>query len=182
MENELIRKEWFVPFRNPVPADMEYFLEEKASEGYTLLPLGEQGLFTFRFLEGKPTKCKYMVDVSNLPKTLYVQTLIDKGWQYLGTTGNCYVWKQEYDDVRPEDMSDSFCRKQYCKKFGLIMLALFILILTISIGLIWGYYYEIKMHVGNKHIIYIFEAIFNLPFLIYTFWAYRKLSDGVGRC
>lgn len=174
-----MKKEWFMLFRYPVPADMEYYLEEQASLGYYLEPIGEKGLFYYEFSEAKSGKCKYMVDISKLPKSMYMETLIREGWQYMGTSGNCYIWKQQYTDERPKDMSDRLCKLNHCKIWAVIMLLLSILFLGVIIGFAYSFYYEIKMNVMEKHYIYIIEAIINIPFFIVFASMLKKLWNGI---
>lgn len=174
-----MKKEWFMLFRYPVPADLEYYLEEQASLGYYLEPLGEKGMFYYTFKEAKSGKCKYMVDVSKLPKSMYIETLMSKGWTYLGTSGNCYVWKQEYVDERPEDMSDKLCKYKHCRN-GAILSAIGMLVFLIAaIALIWGTYVELTYGGHIKHHIYIFEAVINFFVSGVCLAIYRKFSRGI---
>ena len=169
------KKDWFAALKHPVPADMEYYLEEKASQGLMLCPVGEKGFFYFEFIEDEPQKCKYMVDISKLPKSLYMETMIDNGWSYLGKSGNCYIWRQSYEDVRPKDLSDKVCKQNHCRNLGLIMLFLAILCTVAAGALIWGFIYEIQMEAVKRHYTYIVEAVLQVPLFLYFWWAAHRL-------
>lgn len=170
-------KEWFVSLKYIVPSEMEYYLEEKAAEGYMLKEVGQMGLFYFEFQEDKVQKCKYVVDISALPKTLYMSTLIDKGWEYLGKTGNCYIWRKCYENERPDDFADYSCRKKHCLRFGLAMLLIAIILLAAIGYLIWGIYMEKKYGVNTHIITYIVEAVIDLPFALLFGNMARKLLN-----
>ena len=51
------KKNFFASLRYIVPEDLEYFLEERASEGFKLERLRESSLFYFDFTEGTPEIC-----------------------------------------------------------------------------------------------------------------------------
>lgn len=168
-------KNWFASLKYIVPTDMEYFLEEKAAEGYMLKEIGSMGLFYFEFVEEMSQKCKYVVDVTKLPKSLYMETVMEKGWEYMGRTGNCYVWRQRYQDSRPEDFADQATRKKYCLRMGLLML-LFCLIFLGAVGaLIWGVYFEHSKGMSVHTSAYIVEAVINLPFAVYFGYQAKKM-------
>lgn len=168
-------KKWFVGLKYLVPSELEYYLEEKAAEGYFLQPTGQNGILYFTFEEGKSRKCKYMVDISALPKEMYIEEMTKNEWEYLGKVGNCYIWRQFYDSVRPKDCSDEYCLQRHCLRMG-IFFFLLLLLLLVTIGLlIWGVYIEKKYAVNKFTTMYIIEAIINLPFAVYFGWAARKL-------
>lgn len=169
------KKKILASLRYIVPTEMEYFLEERASEGMHLCPLGEMGFFYFDFVESEPEKVKYVVDVTALPKALYMQTLIEKEWQYLGKTGNCYVWRKPYDSTRPEEFADKSCRKKYCKRMGIGFFLTMLFFLAAMILLGYGAYFEISHGVMRYYLSYIIEALFLIPFAGYCGWAARKL-------
>ena len=88
---------YFAAFKHIAPSDMEYYLEEMASDGYILTPLAQSGLFFLKFTESRGERVKYVVDVTGLQKHMYMKTLIDKGWEYMGQVMNCHVWKMAYE-------------------------------------------------------------------------------------
>lgn len=159
-------KEWFVSLKHIVPSDMEYYLEEKAAQGYMLQEVGETGMFYFEFAEQMAEKCKYVVDITSLPKTMYMQSVIEKGWEYLGKSGNCYIWRKCYKDERPEDFADLEARKKYCKRMGIGMAIITFLFLAATIGLIWALFWENSRDQLIHLIPYTTEAVINLPFII----------------
>lgn len=173
------KKEWFLLFRYPAPVDMEYFLEKQAEEGYMLQPIGMEGPLYYKFAECKNCKCKFMVDVSNLPKAMYMETLLNKGWEYMGSSGNCYIWKQEYSDERPQDMSDSFCKSKHCRNGGILFLLISLLILAIAIVSMWAFGMEIKTNAEVKHIAYIFMAIIDLVVSVLGLIVAKRFFSGI---
>lgn len=177
-----MKKEWLMLFRYPVPADLESYFENASMQGEHLKKLEEKNLFFYEFEEAPSARYRYMVDITALPKAMYMETLLNDGWEYLGTSRNCYFWRKEYsDNVRPKDMSDRLCLGKHCRNAGILALIMAIALLAISAGLIWGYNYEIKMGAETRHIMFIVEAIINLPFCVYAFWAARTLFKGANR-
>lgn len=168
-------KSWFASLKYIVPTDMEYFLEEKAAEGYMLKEVGPMGLFYFEFIEEMSQKCKYVVDVTKLPKSLYMETVMEKDWEYMGRTGNCYIWRQCYADSRPEDFADQSTRKKYCIRIGLLMLLLCIIFLGTIGALIWGIYNEHIRGISIHTAAYIVEAVINIPFAVYFGYQAKRL-------
>jgi hypothetical protein len=168
-------KKWLVALKKIVPTEMERYLEEMAAEGYQLRSVGEMGLFYFEFDETENKKSKYVVDISALPKVSYMETLLKKEWEYLGKTGNCYIWRKNYEDKRPEDFADKICRKKHCFRLGLIfsLFALLIGILMCALG--WGIMFELRQGIKDHVLAYAIEIVLQIPFLIYFIWGARKL-------
>ena len=175
MASLIMVKNWFASLKYIVPTDMEYFLEEKAAEGYMLQEVGSMGLFYFEFVEEMSQKCKYVVDVTRLPKSLYMETVMEKDWEYMGRTGNCYIWRQRYTDSRPEDFADQSTRKKYCLRMGLLMLLLCVIFLGAIGALIWGVYFEHTKGFAVHTAAYIVESVLNLPFAIYFGYQAKRL-------
>ena len=86
----------FASLRHIVPSDMEEYLENMQAKGFELRSLADGSLFYFPFGEAETGKAKYAVDSTGLSKALYMQMLIDKGWEYLGRSMNCYIWRKKY--------------------------------------------------------------------------------------
>lgn len=168
-------KEWFVALKYIVPSDMEYYLEEKAAQGYMLKDVGETGILYFEFVEQMSEKCKYVVDFTSLPKSMYMESVMEKGWEYLGKSNNCYIWRKCYKDERPEDFADLVSRKKYCFRMGLGMAIIAFLFLAVIIALVWAIFWEKKQGVDTHMVAYIVEAILNLPFVIYFGLLAKKL-------
>ena len=174
-------RKYFMSYTHICPSDMEYALEEMASKGLMLQPFGEMGMFYFVFLEKDPVKCKYVVDISSLPKSMYMDTLISKGWEFLGKTGNCYVWRQTYDDERPEDFSDKACLYKHCSRMAFAFLGMAFVCIALMLGLIWGVYYENHMGVNTHIVMYIIESILQIPLIGLLGYAGVKLFKGRDR-
>lgn len=168
------KKCWFAPFKYPTPELMEYYLEEMASEGYSLEPVGEKGMFYYEFTDAKAGKCKFMVDKSELPKAMYVETILKSGWELMGQSMNCYIWRQYYENERPQDMTDAVCLKKHSRNmfFGMLLGAL---ILLVAIATLIGGYIILSKHgkAAGKYF-YFIEAAILAPICMYFFWASRK--------
>lgn len=172
-----VTKEWFVIFKNLQPSELEYFLEEQASKGRILKKIGEMGLFYFEFEEGDVTKTKYVVDKSALPKEVYVKTLLDKGWELMGTNGPFYIWRQDYEDKRPKDFTDVAIREKTCKIMAAVCAVITILLIVLAVGYgnlvyrTWGFLP--KWRVG----IYILGVVLQIPFVYFFGRAFFKFKD-----
>lgn len=172
-----VKKEWFVCFRYLQPSELEYFLEEQAAKGLILKKIGEMGLLYYEFEEGEATKSKYVIDRSELPKDLYVQTLLDKGWELMGTNGPFYIWKQDYTDKRPKDFTDMAIRVKVCKIITIICIVIALLLLALVIGygnLIYQTYSYISKF---KLVFYILGVAIQFPFLYFFGRAILKFKD-----
>lgn len=171
-------KVWFAALRHPVPDDMEFYLEKMAAEGKMLCPVGQMGLFYYEFIDDAPQKCKYMVDVTRLPKALYMDTLISEGWYFLGQSGNCYIWRQPYDEHRPKEMGDRTCKERHCRNLGLVFLFMALICIVAAFLLCRGFYLEIQYKAVTRHVSYIVEAALQIPFIGYFLWASHRLLTG----
>lgn len=168
-------KKWFAALKYIKPGDMEDFLEYSSRDGMHLKMIGQMGLFYFEFEEGEPRKYRYIVDITALPKVMYMQTLIDKGWEYMGKTGNCFVWRMEYDERRPDNFADKFCLKKHCKKMGIVALLALLLCMAAAGALVYGAVMERNYGYDRYYVSYLVEALLQLPLMAYFFWAARKL-------
>lgn len=168
-------KKYFVSLKKIVPSEMEYYLEEMAANGMMLKNLGEMGFFYFEFEEDIPQKCKYVVDISSLPKRLYIETLVDKGWEYMGKTGNCYVWRQVYEDKRPEDFVDHACRRNHCLRMGIGFAFMACVCVLLALALVWGCMVEHRYATAVHVPLYLSEAFIQLPMAYYFGWAAKRL-------
>ena len=173
------KKYYFTAVKKINPRDMEYFLEEQASEGYMLETVGELGLFYFNFIETAPQKCKYVVDISSLPKNLYMGTLVDDGWEYMGKTANCYIWRKVYEDQRPKDFADKVCLRKHCLRMGTAFLIASIICVLAFLGFIYGISLENKMGVRIHTVAYCVEAAFIIPFVLLFSYISKKLFNGL---
>ena len=169
-------KRFFAALKHVSPMDLEYYLEEEHSAGHILRPIGQEGLLYFSFTEERPDKCAYAVDISDLPRALYVPTLVEKGWEPMGRTMNCYVWRQYYKgDRRPESFADRECLRKHCIRLGIVMLILGVLLLALS-GMYFNLFRQAKLQgVTDNNWKYILFGILHLPFFAYFAFAARKL-------
>ncbi|MCR4642264.1 MAG: DUF2812 domain-containing protein [Lachnospiraceae bacterium] len=132
-----LRRSLFAALKHVVPSDLENYLEEKNSEGLRLCPLGQGSVFSFRFIEEKPEKLKYVVDCPTINKHSYMKKLTEEGWELMGSCLNCYVWRKSYEDgPRPEDFSDRAGQRTHCLNMGLIFLFFALVFCGILIALI----------------------------------------------
>lgn len=171
-------RRFFATLRHIAPTDLEYYLEEEHSSGHALEPLGQTGLLYLKFIEKKPEKCAYMVDLSALPKALYIRTLAEKGWEPMGQAMNCYIWRQYYEEgKRPENLSDRFCLRAHCLRLGIVMLAAAFVFLGLAAAYMYLLWLEHQKGIQEHFWKYLIFSLLQLPFFGYTAWAARKLFD-----
>ena len=168
-------KKWFAACRYVKPDRLEEALENYSRGGFHLMTLGEMSFFYYEFVQTEPIKYRYIVDVSALPKVQYMQTGIELGWEYLGRTGNCYVWRKAYEERRPESFADKACRKKHCIRVGIAALFAMLFCIGSAAALIYGAVLEHKYGVGRYYIRYIVEAFPLVPLAAYFGWAANKL-------
>ena len=169
-------KQFFAALKHISPSDLEYYLEKEHSAGHVLKPIGQEGLLYFSFSEEEPKKCAYVVDISALPKAMYVPTLAKKGWEPLGCALNCYVWRKEYEEgKRPEYFADRACLRLHCLRLGFIMLAMALATLALACAYFWFLYKEHQLGLKDHFWQYLIFGIVQLPFSLYFSLAARKL-------
>ena len=168
-------KKWFASCKYIKPADLEEFLENCSRDGYHIIPIGQMGFFHFEFIQTEPQKYRYVVDVTALPKVLYMETIVEKGWEYLGKTGNCYVWRKPYEERRPDSFADKACIRKHCLRVGIAAILAMLLCLGAAGYLIYGAYLERKLGFDRYYLSYLIEALPLIPLGIYFGWAARKL-------
>jgi hypothetical protein len=167
---------FFAALKYIIPSDMEYFLEESSAEGLKLLDLGQSSVFAMKFVEEQPEKVKYAVDCSGLSKSLYMQTILDKGWEYMGTSLNCYVWRKPYEGAdRPEDFTDKTAIAKHCMKQGIVFAAVAVILLVLYTLMIIELVAEFKMGKTEHIPLYSIAMTVQLPLLLYSVWASVKL-------
>ena len=167
---------FFAALKYIIPSDMEYFLEESSAEGLELMDLGQSSVCAMKFLEAKPEKVKYAVDCTGLTKSLYMQTILDKGWEYMGSSLNCYVWRKRYEGSdRPEDFTDKKAIAKHCLKQGIVFGVVALILLVLYTLMIIELVAEFKMG-ETKHIpLYSIAMTVQLPLLLYSIWASVRL-------
>ena len=171
-----IEKKMFAAMRYIVPSDMEYYLEEMSAEGKILRPVGEGGLFYYEFTEEKAQKARFVVDHSTMPKALYMQMAIDKGWEFMGKSFNCYIWRQRYEDKRwPESFADQTGVQKHCLHQGLVMTAMAFVCLALAVAIVYFLRLERQHGIADHTVQYAIMFASQMPFLIYFAWAGWKL-------
>lgn len=168
-------KKWFAACRYVKPDSLEEALENYSRDGFHLTTLGEMSFFYYEFVQSEPIKYRYVVDVSALPKVQYMQTGIEQGWEYLGKTGNCHVWRKAYEERRPGSFADKACRRKHCIRVGIAALAAMLFCIGSAAALIYGAIQEYRYGVGRYYISYIVEAFPLVPLAAYFGWAANKL-------
>ena len=164
-----VQRSLFAALKHVVPSDLEYYLEEKNSEGLKLLPLGQGSLFSILFSEEKPEKLMYVVDCPTLPKALYMQKLTDEGWEYMGQSLNSYVWRKKYEESnRPRNFADKVGMKAHCLKLGLLTLLLALIFAGLFGALCYSLYreYQIQPPEAARLVKYILVLVVQLPFVL----------------
>ena len=106
---------------------------------------------------------------------MYKETLEKKGWELLGTTANFYVWRQDYEDKRPEDFTDMICRKKHMLTIGLIFFIVGVLCLILAIGSIYGIYLEHRVGIQTHMLLNSIQTVVQIPFIAYFFWSSTRL-------
>ncbi len=156
-------KKYFVSLKHIAPSDLEYYLEEMASSGYALKPFTESGLIYFEFEEVRTERVRYVVDITGLQKQFYMGSLLDRGWEYLGQSFNCHIWRKGYvNGKRPEDFADNDFIRKHCIRLGIA----FALLSALVAVLIAGYAYLI-WKAGSAHKIGLHELVYGVLTLVH---------------
>ena len=176
------KKVWFALLKHPVPYEMEEYLEKMEEEGYSLMPLSDKSLFYYEFTECMSRKSIYIVDKSNLPKTMYMQGMLDREWEFIGNSGDCVIWRKIYEGERPKYDGDKYAVGLHCRKMGIIFCIAAVIAILAACALIAGFTYEQTHGAEVKRYSYFVEAFFQLPLFFYCaivarkfFEAYQKL-------
>lgn len=176
-----VQRSLFAALKHVVPVDMEYYLEEKNSEGLKLLPLGQGAFFSLLFSEEKPEKLKYVVDCPTMPKALYMQKLTDEGWEYMGQCLNSYVWRKHYEEgERPADFSDRLGKITHCLRLGLVSLLAALVFLGLFGALCYSLYREFlgEPPEAARLVKYLLVIFLQLPFVFcFTSMAIKLLKE-----
>ena len=171
-----VQKKMFTALKYIVPSEMETYLEEMSMDGKILRPVGDGGLFYFEFTEEKAQKTRFIVDRSSMPKVSYMQAAIDKGWDYMGKSFNCYIWRKNYEDSnRPEAFTDQVSVQKHCLRQGLVMTAMALVFLALAAAIIYCLHSERLKGINTHTVQYVEMLVTQLPFILYFAWAGRKL-------
>ncbi len=112
------KKSFLLPvFRNVVPAEFEVWFEKLALEGWFPQNIKHTSSMWMSFSKGTPKKYRYVVDVQAAPKSDYISTYKDFGWEFVGQMSAIYVWRKEYFEERPEAFSDKENIKNRNRRF-----------------------------------------------------------------
>ena len=171
-----VQKKMFTALKYIVPSEMESYLEEMSADGKILRPVGEGGLFYFEFTEEKAQKTRFIVDHSSMSKVVYMQTAIDKGWDYMGKSFDCYIWRKNYEDSnRPEAFTDQPGVQKHCLRQGIVMAAIALVCLALAVAIIYFMCAERQQGITSHTIQYVVMLATQLPLIVYFAWASRKL-------
>ena len=175
-KNMGIQKKFFAALRYIVPSEMETYLEEMSANGQILRPVGESGLFYFELIEEKPQKTRFIVDHSGMSKVAYMQTAVDSGWDYMGKSFNCEIWRKNYEDSnRPPAFTDQEGVQKHCLRQGLVMAAMALVCLALAVAIVYFMREERLQGISAHTVQYAIMLITQLPFILYFAWAGRKL-------
>lgn len=100
------KSKWFSIFRKVVPADFENWLETLASQGWNIDKIGQFSSIKMTFVKTDPKQYRYVFDLNAFPGKDYINTYKQFGWEFVGQTSSCFVWRKEYTDSRPESFTD----------------------------------------------------------------------------
>ncbi len=177
------KKRILASMRYIVPSEMEYFLEDMADGGLRLQDLGQAGLFYFSFIEEKAKKSCFVVDISGMPKTDYIGSLTEKGWELMGRSFNCYIWRKDYGEQRPEDFSDKLCLRRHCLRQGIAFLLFGILSLAVCCLAFAMLYREHKLGLSlpAHDMAYTLIGLTQVPLFSWFLWAGVKLLKEAAR-
>ncbi|HPR35440.1 MAG TPA: DUF2812 domain-containing protein [Anaerolineaceae bacterium] len=96
----------FSVFRHVVPADYENWLEQMAAEGWHINKIGQWDSVFMSFQRGIPKKVRFVYDPQVSPRSDYIPTYEQFGWEYLGCMASAHIWRMEYEGERPQAFSD----------------------------------------------------------------------------
>ncbi len=138
---------WFALFRKVVPADYEEWMENLASEGWNIDRIGQFSSIRMTFNKTGPKKYRYVFDLNAFPRKDYVDIYSQFGWELVGRMSNCFVWRKEYKDIRPESFSDKESIVKRNKRTRNAVAACLILFLAGILGTFTGI--GIKIYFGK---------------------------------
>ncbi len=116
-----------------------------------------------------PVKLRYVVDLNPFSTKEYKNIYQQFGWELVASMESCYVWRQKYDDVRPEAFSDTenvVKRNQQVIKAITICLSGMVLA-TITLVVLIGF--ELSIHNAGNLIPYSSCLVLLLIIDIYLF-------------
>jgi hypothetical protein len=128
----------FPVFRYLIPSDFENWLERMAAQGWHISGFRQWNSLIMTLTKGSPKKYRFVYDPQVSPRTEYIATYEQFGWEYLGRMASSHFWRMEYKDERPEAFSD---RESMVKRNRRIIAAASVsftifLITVVAIGII----------------------------------------------
>ena len=164
-----------------VPADFELYLEEKAKKGYQIKKLGQFNFFLIKFINEKPKTYRYVMDLNAFPNSNYKRTYLDFGWELVGQISSCFIWRKEYDSIRPESFSDQESITKRNKRVrNAISVSLILLLLAFIIVIVAIFYCGIIGRV-DKFPELIFDALLLGLISFYLFTIIKKVQKNINR-
>jgi hypothetical protein len=172
---------WFALFRKVVPADFEAWLEQLASEGWNVDKLGQISSMKMTFHKTEPKKYRYVFDLNAFKVKDYKRTYEQFGWEFVGQMSNCFVWRQEYTDTRPESFTDSESLVRRNKRVrNAIIGTLMFFIAGIITGLV-GIGVCAAIGRQEKILEIVFTVLFMSAFSTYLAWVIRQINKNLDR-
>ncbi len=84
---------------------IEAYLEDMARKGWRLTDAGF-GMMNFKFRKDSEQTVRYVFDYNNKADDEYLTILQDAGWERISSSAGWILWRQEYEDERPELFTD----------------------------------------------------------------------------
>jgi len=95
----------FTPWTSLTMDRYERYLEKKAMSGWVLEKT--KCIFQFsRLVKSEVTKTRYCLDYQQKAESDYMSILNDDGWNLISHSNGWYLWKKNYEQVRPSLYTD----------------------------------------------------------------------------
>lgn len=172
---------WFAMFRNVVPADFEHLLESLALKGWNIDKIGQFSSMKMDFIQSEPKKYRYVFDLHAFPKKDYKEIYEQFGWEFVGQMSNCFVWRKEYNDQRPESFSDLESLMKRNKRVRNAVAACFVLLLAAIAAILIGIGLSIYNDKGEKVVELVLELLFISFIASYLGWVVKKINRNIER-
>ncbi|RCX18832.1 uncharacterized protein DUF2812 [Anaerobacterium chartisolvens] len=172
---------WFALFRNVVPADYESWMEKLASEGWNVNKIGQFSSIKMTFNKTSPKKYRYVFDLNAFPRKDYIDIYKQFGWELVGKMSSCFVWRKEYEGVRPESFTDKESIIKRNKRTRNAVAACMILLLAGTLGTLAGI--GIKIYFGKTGGIpeLVLQAVFLGTVSYYLWRVVAKIQQSIER-
>lgn len=110
-------KKYFTAYRNVVPAEYEKWFENLAAEGWHPKTINHFSSMIMTFEKNEPKQYKYAIELLGRLKKDRVKIYKDFGWEYVGRMSSIFVWRNEYENKRPELFTDKETKVLRSKRF-----------------------------------------------------------------